>query len=168
MNGFVNVIKPKDMSSALAVMLIKKKIYKAFGKVSIGHMGTLDPMASGVLPMGINQANRMFDYLLDKQKTYIADFTFGKETDTLDTTGNVVSDGYIVPTLSEIESVLSNFIGMTTDSRSFLSFIRHDYFRRVLCDWLGEKWEKGEMLCDMQSLKNLAYQLCYGNAKQIV
>jgi tRNA pseudouridine55 synthase len=111
MNGFVNVIKPKDMSSALAVMLIKKKIYKAFGKVSIGHMGTLDPMASGVLPMGINQANRMFDYLLDKQKTYIADFTFGKETDTLDTTGTVLSDGYPVPTLTEIENALPNFIG---------------------------------------------------------
>ncbi|MBO5285584.1 MAG: tRNA pseudouridine(55) synthase TruB [Clostridia bacterium] len=111
MNGFVNVIKPKDMSSALAVMLIKKKIYKAFGKVSIGHMGTLDPMASGVLPMGINQANRLFDYLLDKQKTYIADFTFGKETDTLDITGNLLSDGYRVPSLTEIESVLPNFIG---------------------------------------------------------
>lgn len=64
--------------------------------------------------------------------------------------------------------VLSNFLGMTTDSRSFLSFIRHDYFRRILCDWLGEKWEKGEILCDLQSLENLAYQLCYGNVKQIV
>ncbi len=63
MNGFVNIIKPKDMSSALAVMLIKKKIRQQFGKQSIGHMGTLDPMAQGVLPMGINQANRLFDYL---------------------------------------------------------------------------------------------------------
>ncbi len=61
--------------------------------------------------------------------------------------------------------VLSNFIGMTTDSRSFLSFVRHDYFRRVLCDWLGNKWKKGELLCDIEKLKELAKMLCYQNAK---
>ena len=63
-------------------------------------------------------------------------------------------------------SVLSNFIGMTTDSRSFLSFVRHDYFRRVLCDWLGQKWEQGELLCDFDEVKHLAVKLCYQNAKK--
>ena len=62
-------------------------------------------------------------------------------------------------------SALSNFIGMTTDSRSFLSFVRHDYFRRVLCDWLGKKWAQGELLCDWSEVQDLAYKLCYGNAK---
>ena len=65
-------------------------------------------------------------------------------------------------------STLSNFIGMTTDSRSFLSFVRHDYFRRVLCNWLGEKWENGELLCDRAALKELAEKLCYQNAKKSV
>ena len=65
-------------------------------------------------------------------------------------------------------SALSNFVGMTTDSRSFLSFVRHDYFRRVLCDWLGEKWERGELLCDFSEVKELARNLCYQNAKNAV
>ena len=65
-------------------------------------------------------------------------------------------------------SVLSNFIGMTTDSRSFLSFVRHDYFRRVLCDWLASKYEKGEILCELDDLEYLAINLCYNNAKKIL
>lgn len=63
-------------------------------------------------------------------------------------------------------SVLSNFIGMTTDSRSFLSFIRHDYFRRVLCDWIGKKAEEGEFISSEHQLEKLLYNLCYGNAKK--
>ena len=62
MNGFISIIKPANMSSALCVALVKKKIKAQFNKQSIGHMGTLDPMAEGVLPMGINQANRLFNY----------------------------------------------------------------------------------------------------------
>ena len=69
---------------------------------------------------------------------------------------------------ASVFSALSNFVGMTTDSRSFLSFVRHDYFRRVLCTWLGEKWTKGELLCDWDDVKSLAYNLCYGNGKTSV
>lgn len=69
---------------------------------------------------------------------------------------------------ASVFSALSNFVGMTTDSRSFLSFVRHDYFRRVLCSWLGEKWTQGELLCEWDEVKSLAYQLCYGNAKSAV
>ena len=63
--------------------------------------------------------------------------------------------------------VFSNFLGMTTDSRSFLSFVRHDYFRRVLCDWLGQKWEQGELLYGLDELKTLAKKLCYENVKKV-
>ena len=63
-------------------------------------------------------------------------------------------------------SVLSNFIGMTTDSRSFLSFVRHDYFRRILCDWIAKKVDEGVFPNDFEVLKNLVYQLCYENAKK--
>lgn len=69
---------------------------------------------------------------------------------------------------ASVFSALSNFVGMTTDSRSFLSFVRHDYFRRVLCEWLGEKWEQGELLCDLDGLKSLVQKLCYQNAKSSV
>ena len=64
--------------------------------------------------------------------------------------------------------VLYNFLGMTTDSRSFLSLVRHDYFRRLLSKWLAEKWEKREFLCDFNSVKELAKKLSYQNAKDTV
>lgn len=65
---------------------------------------------------------------------------------------------------TSVFSVLSNFVGMTTDSRSFLSFVRHDYFRRVLCNWIGEKIDNGEFICTEKQIEKLVYDLCYGNA----
>ena len=62
-------------------------------------------------------------------------------------------------------SILSNFVGMTTDSRSFLSFVRHDYFRRVLCNWVAEKAECGDFPDDMEQLEALVHKLCYQNAR---
>ena len=106
MKGFINLIKPKGMSSAYAVTAVKKKF-----NLPCGHMGTLDPMAEGVLPVGIGQASRLFQYLLDKEKTYVARFKFGFTTDTLDVTGAVTERCKIVPTKAQIESVLSKFVG---------------------------------------------------------
>lgn len=65
-------------------------------------------------------------------------------------------------------SVLSTFIGMTTDSRSILSFLRHDYFRRTLCGWIGEKVKRGEFPNDGKALSELVYNMCYGNVKNII
>lgn len=62
--------------------------------------------------------------------------------------------------------VLSNFVGMTTDSRSILSFVRHDYYRRTLCNWIGNKAEAGIFPRDLKALTPLVYALCYGNAKE--
>ncbi len=64
--------------------------------------------------------------------------------------------------------VLSNFIGMTTDSRSFLSFVRHDYFRKILCDWIGKKVECGDFPNDPDALKSVIHKMCYKNAKEQV
>ena len=63
-------------------------------------------------------------------------------------------------------SVLSTFIGMTTDSRSLLSLLRHDYFRRALCGWLGEKAVRGELPEDFSALSGLVRAVCYENAKK--
>lgn len=106
MVGFINVNKPVGKSSAFAV----GKVKKLFG-CPCGHMGTLDPMASGVLPVGIGKASRLFPYLLEKEKTYVAEFTFGYETDTLDKTGRIVSDGGRIPDKTEIEAALPSFTG---------------------------------------------------------
>ncbi|MBE6628202.1 MAG: glucuronate isomerase [Ruminococcaceae bacterium] len=63
-------------------------------------------------------------------------------------------------------SVLSNFVGMTTDSRSILSFVRHDYFRRALCNWIGNKAEAGVFPKDVKALAPMVKAMCYGNAKE--
>ncbi len=106
MKGFINLIKLEGMSSAYAVGAVKKKF-----NVPCGHMGTLDPMASGVLPVGVGKTSRLFQYLLDKNKVYIAKFKFGYTTDTLDITGQTMDTCSFVPTLSQINSVLGEFIG---------------------------------------------------------
>ncbi len=63
-------------------------------------------------------------------------------------------------------SVLGNFIGMLTDSRSFLSYTRHEYFRRILCNIIGQWAEDGEIFGDIEALGSLVNDICYGNAKR--
>ena len=106
MTGFINIIKPSGVSSAYAVGGVKKKF-----NCPCGHMGTLDPMASGVLPVGIGKASRLFQYMLDKDKIYIARFKFGLVTDTLDTTGETLSTTDYIPSEEEIKENLKYFIG---------------------------------------------------------
>lgn len=106
MNGFINLYKPAGMSSAYAVGAVKKKF-----NISCGHMGTLDPMAEGVLPVGVGQASRLFDFFLDKEKEYVAEFKFGLLTDTLDVTGKTIKTCEKIPTDIEIQEKLGLFIG---------------------------------------------------------
>ncbi|MBQ2769065.1 MAG: tRNA pseudouridine(55) synthase TruB [Clostridia bacterium] len=103
--GFFNVDKPSGMTSSTVVNKIKW-----LTGVPCGHMGTLDPLASGVLPVGVGNATRLFNYFLDKEKEYIAEFTFGVDSDTLDSTGELIYGGQ-VPSEKEIESVLPAFFG---------------------------------------------------------
>lgn len=107
MKGFLNYYKPSGVSSAYAINKIKKMLKGE----KIGHMGTLDPLAEGVLPIAIGKATRLFDYLLDKDKVYIANFTFGYETDTLDRGGVIVKEGGAIPSEEEILKVIPSLCG---------------------------------------------------------
>lgn len=106
MTGFISVNKKAGVSSAKEVSIIKK-----LTGTPCGHLGTLDPMASGVLPIAIGNAARLFDYFLTKQKTYVATFKFGVDSDTLDTTGKVVETGGYIPTERELLGVLPKMCG---------------------------------------------------------
>lgn len=106
MNGFVNVNKAPFVSSAREVAIIKR-----LSGTPCGHLGTLDPMASGVLPIAIGNAARLFDYFLTKRKRYTASFRFGVDYDTLDTTGTLKASGERVPDEAEIISVLPALVG---------------------------------------------------------
>lgn len=103
--GFINADKPSGITSSAVVNRIKR-----LTGLPCGHMGTLDPLASGVLPVGAGNATRLFDYFLNKTKEYIAEFTFGVTSDTLDSTGELIYGGH-VPNETEISSVLSDFCG---------------------------------------------------------
>lgn len=105
MTGFVNVYKPEGMGSTKVVGRVKYLL-----KTPCGHMGTLDPLACGVLPVGIGNAARLFDYFLQKEKRYSARFVFGATTGTLDREGEIVRGGR-VPSADEIASALPAFIG---------------------------------------------------------
>lgn len=87
MHGVINLLKPPGMTSHDAVALVRR----ATGIKRVGHTGTLDPAAAGVLPICIGQATRLVEYLQAGSKEYIAEITFGHETDTLDAVGKVVA-----------------------------------------------------------------------------
>lgn len=103
--GFINLNKPSGRSSALYVAKIKRLTGQP-----CGHLGTLDPLASGVLPVGIGNANRLFNYFLNKKKEYVAQFTFGKTSDTLDSTG-AIQYGGAIPGAEQIKAALPAFTG---------------------------------------------------------
>lgn len=107
MLGFLNINKPSGISSSAVVSKIRKKLMIK----KIGHMGTLDPLASGVLPIAVGKATRLFDYFLNKNKKYYAEFEFGYETSTLDSEGEIVKKSNFIPTKEDILNVLDRFIG---------------------------------------------------------
>lgn len=107
MQGIVVVNKPKGWSSFDVV----KKIKRIFNTSKVGHLGTLDPMAEGVLPVAIGRATKLFDFYLTKTKTYIAEFEFGYETNTLDAEGEIITRTSKIPTKNEVEEILKSFIG---------------------------------------------------------
>ena len=107
MRGILLVNKRQGWTSFDAVNFCKR----VFNTREVGHLGTLDPMATGVLAVTVGSANKLFDMFLNKTKTYVAEFTFGYSTDTLDAEGQIENKCDIVPTLEQIEAVLPNFLG---------------------------------------------------------
>ncbi len=105
--GFFNVYKERGVSSSKIV----SKIKKITGEKRVGHMGTLDVEAEGVLPVAFGKAVRLFDFLLTKDKTYRVYFQFGAETDTLDYAGKVIFTSKFIPDFETFKEVLSQFTG---------------------------------------------------------
>ncbi len=112
LKGFVNINKPLEMTSSDVVVIVRGILRRTTGeKQKVGHLGTLDPNATGVLPIAIGKATRLFDFALNKQKKYVAEFTFGRTTDTLDYARNFVEQNDKIPTLDEVIAVSKLQIG---------------------------------------------------------
>lgn len=106
MNGIINLLKPPCLSSAQAVSFIKRLTGQ-----KVGHAGTLDPEACGVLPIMIGKATSLFDYIAEHQKVYVAEIAFGTATDTQDATGVVIQRGNQYPDSEALKQVLDDFKG---------------------------------------------------------
>lgn len=110
--GFVNINKPSGMTSSDVVVKVRGILRRATGlKLKVGHLGTLDPLGRGVLPIAVGSATRLFDYMQEKIKVYRATFVFGKTTDTLDSAGKVIESSVILPSFEQIQSVLDELCG---------------------------------------------------------
>lgn len=107
MNGILIIDKPKGITSRDVVNTVVKK----FNTKKVGHTGTLDPLATGVLVICVGSATKLVDELTCNDKEYIASVELGTLTDTLDNTGNILKEENCTKTKEEIVNMLNNFKG---------------------------------------------------------
>ena len=105
--GWVNLTKPLHMSSARAVAIAKRVTNAA----KVGHAGTLDPLATGILPLAFGKATKQVNLLMDAKKTYRFSVTFGEARTTDDAEGQVIATSAMIPVEADITSILGRFTG---------------------------------------------------------
>jgi len=112
LHGWIILDKPVGLGSTQAVSAVKRILREAGEpKTKVGHGGTLDQLASGVLPIALGEATKLAGRMLDATKAYEFTIKFGQETDTLDAEGDVVASSDVRPTIDQIEAVLPGFTG---------------------------------------------------------
>lgn len=112
LSGWLILDKPRGMGSTQGVSAVKRVLRQnGYAKTKVGHGGTLDPLAQGVLPIALGEATKLAGRMLDSDKIYAFTVKFGDETDTLDTEGPVIATSDVRPTLAEVEAVLPRFTG---------------------------------------------------------
>jgi tRNA pseudouridine55 synthase len=111
-NGWIILDKPLELGSTQAVGAVKRVCREAgLGRVKVGHGGTLDPLATGILPIALGEATKLCGRMLDASKIYEFTIAFGSETDTLDLEGAVIATSEARPTHIELEAALPRFTG---------------------------------------------------------
>jgi tRNA pseudouridine55 synthase len=112
LHGWIILDKPLGLGSTQAVSAVKRALRETGEpKTKVGHGGTLDPLASGVLPIALGEATKVAGRMLDATKAYDFTIRFGEETDTLDAEGDAVRTSDVRPTQAEIEAILPRFTG---------------------------------------------------------
>lgn len=121
MDGFLLLFKEKGISSNQLVQKVKKLL----SLKKVGHLGTLDPMAEGLLVLALNRATRFSSFFLNSDKVYQANVKLGSKTDTDDALGKIIDSSDQIPTESEIDSALKSFIGISKQEAPFFSALKH-------------------------------------------
>ncbi|MFT4057077.1 MAG: tRNA pseudouridine(55) synthase TruB [Novosphingobium sp.] len=112
-HGWIILDKPLGLGSTQGVAAVKRNLREAgYGKkVKVGHGGTLDPLATGILPVALGEATKLAGRMLDATKAYAFTVKFGEQTDTLDLEGAVIATSDVRPSRAEVEAVLPRFTG---------------------------------------------------------
>ena len=152
MNGFLIANKPTGMTSSNLVVFVRKRLPRG---TAIGHGGTLDPEASGVLPMCIGRATRLFDYIIDKKKTYVAEVQLGQTTDTQDATGHIIEERPVTVGESELRAVLGDFVGEIEQIPPMYSALKRDGTRLYKLARKGETVELEARKCRVDGVEFL-------------
>ncbi len=152
MNGFLIANKPTGMTSSDVVVFVRRRLPRG---TAIGHGGTLDPEASGVLPLCIGKATRLFDYIIDKKKTYVAEIRLGEITDTQDATGQVIETHEVSADEADIQGVLNQFVGTIQQIPPMYSAIKRDGQRLYQLARKGQSIEVEPRTCRVDSIRLL-------------
>ena len=125
MQGLVLINKPKGITSFSAVARIKRLA----GEKRVGHTGTLDPMATGVLPVLLGRATTLSSLMLDDDKKYIARVKLGVLTDTDDITGNIIAENKVEVSQADIDAIVQKFVGKISQTPPMYSALKKDGVR---------------------------------------
>ncbi|MBK7163251.1 MAG: tRNA pseudouridine(55) synthase TruB [Sphingomonadales bacterium] len=154
LSGWIILDKPLGLGSTQAVAAVKRNFREAgLGKMKVGHGGTLDPLATGVLPIALGEATKLCGRMLDASKQYDFTIAFGTETDGLDAEGEVVARSEHRPTPKDIEAVLPMFTGVIEQIPPAYSAIKIDGKRAYDRARAGEK-------IDMKARQVVIHSLC--------
>ncbi len=154
MHGWIIIDKPVGPGSTQIVSAVKRVLrVGGYPKLKVGHGGTLDPLASGVLPVAVGEATKLAGRMLDSDKVYDFTIGFGVETDTLDGEGKAVTTSDARPMLSDIEAVLPHFTGSISQVPPAFSALKIDGERAYDLARKGEAVEIAERQVTIHSLQ---------------
>ncbi len=158
MHGWIILDKPLGMGSTQGVGAVKRALREGgYPKVKIGHGGTLDPLATGVLPIAIGEATKLAGRMLDSDKVYEFTVRFGAETDSLDLEGKVIAESDVRPTMAEVEAILPRFTGPIEQVPPAFSALKVDGKRAYDLARAGEDFElQGRRVCIHSLLSSAA------------
>ena len=153
MQGLLLINKPEGITSFGVVARIKKLL----GEKRVGHTGTLDPMATGVLPILVGRSTVLSNALLDANKEYVAEIKLGVTTDTLDKTGSIIESKPVSLKIDEIQKVLSSFLGKQLQVPPMFSALKKDGVRLYDLAREGKTVERKAREIEIFSLELLDY-----------
>ncbi len=153
LDGWLIIDKPYQMGSTAVVGRLKRILHPS----KIGHAGTLDPLATGVLPIALGQATKTIPYVMDGDKTYQFEVTWGSETETDDLEGAVVHASDKRPSLEEVKAVIPSFCGQIEQVPPVYSALKVNGKRAYELARAGEKVVLKPRLITVHELKILSY-----------